>query len=373
TPLEIQLQVVVADVLKIGDMEAEMIIFIRQRWYDYRLSWNSTERLKIREHFLDKIWLPDVRIVNLKDARRFEGFGGVNMNIKPTGYIYFSQLVHVTTSCPMDLHRFPMDRQTCFLHFSSFAYDKKLVNFSSSGKKVEVRQHQLPQFELVEAKEIDEGSTGSMSKFTVALSFQRRAGYYILQVYIPATFLVILSWLAFFMESSNIADRLALEITMILSTVFLLDGINDSVINVSYAKASDWFVITSFGFIFMALLETMLVYRLALREGSKSKNPSAATSALEKHLSIVFLKTDDEQAVENIETKLKQQAVLTTEPEDLEYSSRKSSDITINTSEHSTSSRKSCLASRWIDKVCVVLFPMMYVGFNVGYWWYYLP
>jgi hypothetical protein len=121
-----------------------------------------------------------------------------------------------------------------------------------------------------------------MSKFTVALSFQRRAGYYILQVYIPASFLVILSWLAFFMESSNIADRLALEITMILSTVFLLDGINDSVINVSYAKASDWFVITSFGFIFMALLETMLVYRLALREGRKSKNPSAVTVRLDE-------------------------------------------------------------------------------------------
>ena len=107
---------------------------------------------------------------------------------------------------------------------------------------------------------------GVMSKFTVALTFQRRAGYYILQVYIPSSFLVILSWLAFFMEPTNIADRLALEITMILSSVFLLDGINDSVIRVSYAKASDLFVIISFGFIFVALLETMLVYRLSLSE-----------------------------------------------------------------------------------------------------------
>ena len=35
-----------------------------------------------------------------------------------------------------------------------------MLNFSSSGKDVEVRQHQLPQFEFVEAKEIDEGSEG---------------------------------------------------------------------------------------------------------------------------------------------------------------------------------------------------------------------
>ena len=48
------------------------------------------------------------------------------------------------------------------------AYDKKLVNFSSSGKEVEVRQHQLPQFELVEAKEIDEGSTGRVDEISLS-------------------------------------------------------------------------------------------------------------------------------------------------------------------------------------------------------------
>jgi hypothetical protein len=32
----------------------------------------------------------------------------------------------------------------------------------------------------------------------------------------------------------------------------------------------------------MALLETMLVYRLALREGRKSKNPSAVTVRLDE-------------------------------------------------------------------------------------------
>ena len=364
-PLEVKLQVVVADVLKIANMEAEMIIFIRQTWYDYRLSWNGTRRLKIREHFLDKIWLPDVRIINLKEAKRFEGFGGVNMNIYPSGRVYFSQLVHVKTSCPKDLHRFPMDRQTCFLNFSSFAYGKTMLNFSASGKDVEVRHHRLPQFEWVEAKEIDEGV---MSKFTVALTFQRRAGYYILQVYIPASFLVILSWLSFFMESSDIADRLALEITMILSTVFLLDGINDTVVHVSYAKASDWFVITSFGFIFVALLETMLVYRCSLWEDTKARKSRSTASALEKQLSIIFLKSE---ADENDNGNLKQQAVLTSEPEDITY--RAEGDVTLKTTAQTSLSRKSCPPSRWIDKVCIILFPMMYLGFNIGYWYYYWP
>ena len=83
-------------------------------------------------------------------------------------------------------------------------------------------------------------------------------------MYIPSASIVALSWLAFFMESSNIADRLALEITLTLTTVFLMNGVNEGIPHVSYAKASDVFVIVSFGFIFMALLETMLVFRLSI-------------------------------------------------------------------------------------------------------------
>jgi hypothetical protein len=69
-----------------------MIIFIKQIWYDYRLSWNGTKGLKIREHFMDKIWLPDVRIVNLKEVKSFAGFGGVNMNIQPSGKVCLNQM-----------------------------------------------------------------------------------------------------------------------------------------------------------------------------------------------------------------------------------------------------------------------------------------
>ena len=62
---------------------------------------------------------------------------------------------------------------------------------------------------------------------------------------------------------------------MILSTVFLLDSINNGVAQVSYTKASDLFVIVSFAFIFFALLETMLVYRfcwLFKKESTKTND-----------------------------------------------------------------------------------------------------
>ena len=41
---------------------------------------------------MDKIWLPDVRIVNLKEVKSFAGFGGVNMNIQPSGKVCLNQM-----------------------------------------------------------------------------------------------------------------------------------------------------------------------------------------------------------------------------------------------------------------------------------------
>lgn len=112
----------------------------------------------------------------------------------------------------------------------------------------------------------------TVDKITVTLKFQRRAGFYILQIYVPSVFLVLLSWLSFFMESKDIANRLALEVTMILSIVFLLGNSNNSLPHLSYAKASDLFITVSFGFIFMALLQTMLTYHLETKKDGCAKS-----------------------------------------------------------------------------------------------------
>ena len=118
----------------------------------------------------------------------------------------------------------------------------------------------------------------TIPKVTIILTFKRRCGYYILQIYIPSVFLVLLSWLSFFMDATDLANRLALEVTMILSIVFLLANINNSLPQLSYAKASDIFVIASFGFIFLGLLQTILTYHLTSKKGPLAK--SATINAL---------------------------------------------------------------------------------------------
>ena len=85
------------------------------------------------------------------------------------------------------------------------------------------------------------------------------------------------------------------------------------------------------------------------------------------------MKANDNE--DKVEEKLRQQAVLGAGREEIEYQT--DSDMTINTlQEHITNastSKQTCRTSSWIDKICIFLFPMMYIGFNLGYWFYYLP
>ena len=62
------------------------------------------------------------------------------------------------------------------------------------------------------------------------------------------------------MDRGEIGDRGALGITTLLTEVFLLQYTNDAMPRVSYVKAADLFLIVSFAFTFMALLESVIVY-----------------------------------------------------------------------------------------------------------------
>ena len=54
---------------------------------------------------------------------------------------------------------------------------------------------------------------------------------------------------------------LILGITTILTIVFLLGTNNSSMPRVSYAKAIDWYLITSFMFVFATLVESLVAFK----------------------------------------------------------------------------------------------------------------
>ena len=63
------------------------------------------------------------------------------------------------------------------------------------------------------------------------------------------------------MDQTAVGDRACLGITTVLTEIFLLEFSNQGMPKVSYMKAAELFVVVSFGFIFLALVESAIVYK----------------------------------------------------------------------------------------------------------------
>ena len=111
----------------------------------------------------------------------------------------------------------------------------------------------------------------NFSILTITFFFHRRIGYFLIQVYFPNIFVVILSWIVFWMEKDDIGNRMALGITAILTIMFLLGSLNGNLPKVSYPKALDWYLLVSFIFVFLSLIECLIVFVVA-RNASNFKD-----------------------------------------------------------------------------------------------------
>ena len=96
---------------------------------------------------------------------------------------------------------------------------------------------------------------------TATIRFRRRTMYYIFQMYIPCICVVILSWVSFWVDETDGSDRVGLGIATVLTISFMQGALNDNVPRVSYLKSVDYFLLGSFVFVFMTLIEYVLVFK----------------------------------------------------------------------------------------------------------------
>ena len=89
--------------------------------------------------------------------------------------------------------------------------------------------------------------------------------------YLPCIACTTASWLQFWMAQTAVGDRACLGITTVLTEIFLLEFSNQGMPKVSYMKAAELFLVVSFSFIFLALVESAIVYKATFWSALKEK------------------------------------------------------------------------------------------------------
>ncbi len=94
----------------------------------------------------------------------------------------------------------------------------------------------------------------------------RSLGYYIIQIYVPSTLIVVLSWVSFWLSREAVPARVALGITTVLTMTTLISSTNAALPKISYLKSIDVYLVTCFVTVFASLLEYAAVSYIGNRQ-----------------------------------------------------------------------------------------------------------
>lgn len=147
--------------------------------------------------------------------------------------------------------------------FESFSYEDTELLFywrkEDGNKEVVVSDElEIPQFILTKYwtdSTFANFTSGAYSRLIVKFQFERSIGFFLIQTYIPAYLIVMLSWISFWINHNSTPARIGLGITTVLTLTTLTNSARASLPKVSYVKSIEWFLILCFLYVFASLVE----------------------------------------------------------------------------------------------------------------------
>ncbi|XP_062928200.1 gamma-aminobutyric acid receptor subunit rho-1-like [Mobula hypostoma] len=380
-PVGVDVQVESLDSISEVDMDFTMTLYLRHYWKDERLSFPSTNNLSMTfdGRLVKKIWVPDMFFVHSKRSFIHDTTtDNIMLRVYPDGKVLYSLRVTVTSMCYMDFSRFPLDTQSCSLEIESYAYtDDDLMLYWKSGngsltidEKISLSQFMIKEFHT-STKLAFYSSTGWYNRLYINFTLHRHIFFFLLQTYFPATLMVMLSWVSFWIDRRAVPARVPLGITTVLTMSTIITGVNASMPRVSYIKAVDIYLWVSFVFVFLSVLEYAAVNYLTTiqeRKERKLREKLPCTCGIPEPRPLMVERTYSDEEVSN----LAEFAGPGYVPPNGEKQDRGLVHPPIE-NETTTTKDKNLRGYIWIDthiidKYSRLVFPAAYALFNMIYW-----
>uniref|UniRef100_A0A4W6G5K8 GABA(C) receptor n=1 Tax=Lates calcarifer TaxID=8187 RepID=A0A4W6G5K8_LATCA len=286
-PVGIDVQVESIDSISEVNMDFTMTLYLRHYWKDERLAFPSrnNQSRTFDSRLVKKIWVPDVFFVHSKRSFIHDTtMENIMLRVYPDGNILYSVRVTVTALCSMDFSSFPLDTQNCSLELESYAYNENdlMLYWKNGNDSLRTDEIVLSQF-FIEHFHASSGlafysSTGWYNRLFITFILRRHIFFFMLQTYFPTMLMVVLSWVSFWIDRRAVPARVSLGITTVLTMSTIITGVSSSMPQVSYVKAVDIYLWTSFLFVFLSVIEYAAVnYCTTLEEMRKMKRGKVGT------------------------------------------------------------------------------------------------
>jgi hypothetical protein len=262
------------------DEQAETFEFeaiLTLKWKDVRLAFDPAEvgvpekiyqgAYQFAEVFPG--WWPQVILSN--ESGEFDN-QGVLVRVQPDGSLTLIQEITAVAESPMELRRFPFDRQHLEAVFEVLGVGANRVVLEPDPETTGVREGGLntPEWDLgdvrVGAREYEptyeDGHTGTLSRLIVTLDASRRSGYMVRIVVLPLTLIVLLTFSVFWMDRESLGDRMDISFIGLLTLVAYQIIVGDSMPQISYFTLMSGFLYSTFVLLAAGVVVNLVVSKL---------------------------------------------------------------------------------------------------------------
>lgn len=255
-PTQVQYQVYIIDIDSINTAEQSFAanVFYALHWEDPRLAHSTQEPLIIP---LSKIWHPNVHILNIQKV--WKTFPEL-VEVSPDGKVTYRQRIWGHFSQPLKLYKFPFDKQHFELKFVSIYHPGKVEFIKHSQRRSGISKiFSLPDWKIVQSQlntkpqNLLEGNPINAS-FVFTITAKRYVEFYALKFMVPLLLIVIMSFLAFWINPSESGSRINVTVTAMLTLIAYRFVIATLLPKVSYMTRLDIFILSATLLVFLSVI-----------------------------------------------------------------------------------------------------------------------
>lgn len=196
----------------------------------------------------------------------------ISLGIWPDGTVGYGETFSAKAETPMDLRRFPFDKQKLELFFQVFLYNRGQLLLvpdedlaGSWNQDIGIAQWENEGFHFTE-RTIDltmiNGRKQKKSELVATINIKRHPMHFLFSTILPLIVLVCLSWAVFWLDDEAVSNRINISFIGILSVVAYYFVIQNNIPNISYLTLIDAFIIATFFFLAASVIVSLIVDKL---------------------------------------------------------------------------------------------------------------
>ena len=265
-PTKVHFLVFVLDIDDIDDANQSFTanIYMRLRWKDKRL---ANPGGATRQMQLEEVWNPRVLLAN-RQGLLSKSLPDIVL-VSADGTVIYHQRYTGRLSQPLRLLDFPMDKHTFTIHFTAAGYSADELEFIPDKSRYDnilggsmAEELSLPDWKILqhETLSLPYRPLKQINNAGFAFRFiaERYFAYYVWQIVLPLSVVVLMSCAAFWIKRSNVSVRITIATSSVLTIIAYRFVLASLLPRLPYMTRMDYFTVGSTLVVFLVLITIVL-------------------------------------------------------------------------------------------------------------------